>query len=110
MRGLLEGIKYLHDKGIMHRDLKLENIMVRDGDNEDVKPVIVDFGLAEYTSETKYLYTRCGTPGYVAPEVLSIKTGENKTYTTACDMFSLGIIFHILYFFIYLRLLQRTVF
>jgi serine/threonine protein kinase len=50
MKRLLCGIKYLHDKGIMHRDLKLENIMIRDGNNEDVQPVIVDFGLAEYTS------------------------------------------------------------
>jgi serine/threonine protein kinase len=64
---LLEGIAYLHEKGIMHRDLKLENIMVKKESNGRVTPVIVDFGLAEHTSHNKYLYTRCGTPGYVAP-------------------------------------------
>lgn len=58
---------YLHERGIMHRDLKLENIMVKKENNGKVTPVIVDFGLAEYTHNTKYLYTRCGTPGYVAP-------------------------------------------
>jgi serine/threonine protein kinase len=53
----------------MHRDLKLENIMVK----KDLKhpgeiiPVIVDFGLAEYYYQEQYLYVRCGTPGYVAP-------------------------------------------
>ena len=60
---------YLHEKGIMHRDLKLENIMVKRDEvkSSRVIPVIVDLGLAEYSSSTKYLYTRCGTPGYVAP-------------------------------------------
>jgi calcium-dependent protein kinase len=90
----------MHEKGIMHRDLKLENIMVkRDPTNPIwITPVIVDVGLAEYTSSKKYLYTRCGTPGYVAPEVLKIRSGDdNQTYTEACDVFSIGIILYILY-------------
>lgn len=82
----------------MHRDLKLENIMVKKESNGRVVPVIVDFGLAEYTSSQKYLYTRCGTPGYVAPEVLKIKSSDPvQTYSSLCDIFSLGVIFHILY-------------
>lgn len=105
MINLLEGVAYLHERGIMHRDLKLENIMVKRDDIRSgrVIPVIVDLGLAEYLSSTKYLYTRCGTPGYVAPEVLKIKsTDPVQTYTCACDVFSLGVIFHILYFNCYL--------
>ena len=89
----------------MHRDLKLENIMVKRDEikSSRVIPVIVDLGLAEYTTTTKYLYTRCGTPGYVAPEVLKIKSSDPvQTYTCACDIFSLGVIFHILYFSCYL--------
>ena len=102
MVNLLEGIAYLHEKGIMHRDLKLENIMVKK-DGGKVIPVIVDLGLAEYTSAPKYLYTRCGTPGYVAPEVLGIRSTQPlQTYTQACDIFSLGVIFHILYLCVYL--------
>jgi serine/threonine protein kinase len=98
IKGLLKGIRHLHRLGIMHRDLKLENIMVRDNHPTNVKPVIVDLGLAENIDSTKYLYTRCGTPGYVAPEVLQIKSDDkNKTYTQACDLFSLGVIFHIMY-------------
>lgn len=96
---LLEAMAYLHAKGIMHRDLKLENIMVKKDATGQVIPVIVDFGLAEYTSATKYLYTRCGTPGYVAPEVLKIKSADlNQTYSSVCDVFSLGVIYHILLF------------
>jgi calcium/calmodulin-dependent protein kinase I len=71
--------------------------MVKKESNGRVVPVIVDFGLAEYTSSQRYLYTRCGTPGYVAPEVLKIKSSDPiQTYTAACDIFSLGVIFHIL--------------
>ena len=102
MINLLEGVGYLHEKGIMHRDLKLENIMVKRDEikGSRVIPVIVDLGLAEYITATKYLYTRCGTPGYVAPEVLKIKsTDPVQTYTCSCDIFSLGVIFHILYNF-----------
>ena len=46
MINLLEGISYVHEKGIMHRDLKLENIMVKKLSNGKIIPVIIDFGLA----------------------------------------------------------------
>jgi len=49
----------------MHRDLKPENIMLRSTDT--FEPVIGDFGLASNVDQEKYLYYRCGTPGYVAP-------------------------------------------
>jgi len=44
-----------------------------------------------------YLFTRCGTPGFVAPEVINIKDMKAK-YSSICDIFSLGLIFHILTF------------
>jgi serine/threonine protein kinase len=94
----------------MHRDLKLENIMVkRDLENEGkFIPVIVDMGLAEYTNAEKYLYTRCGTPGYVAPEVLNIKSSDTiQTYSKVCDIFSIGVIYHILYQYIYKESLKN---
>ena len=47
--------------------------MVRENCKLNVEPVIVDLGLAEYTDAKQYLFTRCGTPGYVAPEVLQMK-------------------------------------
>jgi serine/threonine protein kinase len=57
--------------------------------------VIGDFGLAESVYADEYTFTRCGTPGFVAPEVANIKQ-ENTKYTTACDLFSVGVIFHML--------------
>lgn len=57
--------------------------------------VIADFGLATQVSLKRYLYCRCGTPGYVAPEVINIED-MSKTYDSICDLYSLGCIFHIL--------------
>ena len=54
----------MHQQRLMHRDLKPENIMLRSPFSLDA--VIVDFGLACHCDE-KYLFYRCGTPGYVAP-------------------------------------------
>lgn len=49
----------------MHRDLKPENILLRKKDSLDC--VIADFGLAQFYDTDMYLFTRCGTPGFVAP-------------------------------------------
>lgn len=77
----------------MHRDLKPENILLKSEDS--VECVIADFGLAEYYKSEEYLFVRCGTPGYVAPEVINIKDMSTK-YDPICDIFSLGLIFHLL--------------
>jgi serine/threonine protein kinase len=77
----------------MHRDLKPENILFRTPEKLDV--VIADLGLASRTDIAEYLFVRCGTPGFVAPEVVNIKN-LNTTYDAVCDLFSLGIIFHYL--------------
>ncbi len=52
----------------MHRDLKPENIMFKHKDKLD-SLVIVDFGLADFEDQLPYLFSKCGTPGYVAPEI-----------------------------------------
>ena len=94
MKGLLLAIKHMNDNDIMHRDLKPENILFRV--NNDFSSVsIADFGLGTIISLPKYLFVRCGTPGYVAPEVVNIKD-LNETYGPICDVYSLGIIFHIM--------------
>jgi serine/threonine protein kinase len=85
----------MHSKKIMHRDLKPENILLRKKDTLDC--VIADFGLAEFRDSEIYLFTRCGTPGFVAPEVINIKDMKAK-YHSICDIFSLGLIFYMLLF------------
>jgi len=56
----------------MHRDLKPENLLLR-SKNNDHEIVVADFGLATFTHTKDILFKRCGTPGFVAPEVLSYK-------------------------------------
>ena len=77
----------------MHRDIKPQNILFCEEKKDTIK--IIDFGLAQMISEKKYLYVHVGTPGYVAPEILA-NEHENNRYNEKCDLFSAGVIFHIL--------------
>ena len=63
------GIRYMHQFGIVHRDLKLENIMMSNI-TDDAIPKIVDFGLAKIIGPSNTASEPFGTLGYVAPEVL----------------------------------------
>ena len=63
------GTKYLHGFGIVHRDLKLENIMMSD-DTENAVPKIVDFGLSKIIGPSNTSSEPFGTLGYISPEVL----------------------------------------
>ncbi|CAD8141035.1 unnamed protein product [Paramecium octaurelia] len=83
-------VDYMHQKGIMHRDLKPHNILCKTN-TTDV--LIADFGLATYIKDQKQLYYRCGTTGYIAPEILMYKEGA-KMYNEKCDIFSLGVIYY----------------
>lgn len=97
MRNFLEALAHIHINRIMHRDLKPENILLRD-ENDISEIVIADFGLASYTdlNLNDVLFKRCGTPGFVAPEILSYKDGSDSFYDEKCDIFSAGVIFHVL--------------
>jgi len=82
----------------MHRDIKPENIVFRsNSDSTDI--VLVDFGFAELIKNPKMIFNRCGTPGYVAPEVLEYRTGR-PFYNERCDIFSVGVVFYVLLVFI----------
>jgi len=87
---LFEAMNYIHQKRVAHRDLKPENLLLMsEGSDSDIK--IADFGFAKRASNEKCLRTQCGTPGYVAPEIL-----EGVPYGTQADMWSLGVIAFIL--------------
>ena len=96
---LLNAVLYLHDRSICHRDLKPENILLASAD-PDAELKITDFGLSKISAlpDDFLMSTRCGTPGYVAPEVLAqeVTHGELRRYGTACDMWSVGVIVYIL--------------
>lgn len=76
----------------MHRDLKPENIMFKIPNNMNTLKV-VDFGLATSTLVESYPFPKCGTPGYVAPEIANLKDSKFK-YDKVCDIFSAGCIFY----------------
>jgi calcium/calmodulin-dependent protein kinase I len=68
---VLKAIKYCHDQNIVHRDLKPENLLLASkGDDSDIK--LADFGFATY-AEGLTITSQCGTPGYIAPEILKSK-------------------------------------
>ncbi|EGW31134.1 uncharacterized protein SPAPADRAFT_63052 [Spathaspora passalidarum NRRL Y-27907] len=103
---LLSGLDYLHDNNIIHRDIKPENILLDitpknnpkqistgpwDEDEYDIKVKIADFGLAKFIGELKFTNTLCGTPAYVAPEILK----NDRHYTTKVDLWSTGVLLYV---------------
>ncbi|CAH8532761.1 unnamed protein product [Dicrocoelium dendriticum] len=85
-------VKYLHEHGITHRDLKPENILLSSSENRCLIKV-TDFGLSKLVDGNTMLRTFCGTPTYLAPEVLL--TAGSGTYTSAIDVWSLGVILYV---------------
>jgi len=87
---LLEAMVHIHKRNIAHRDLKPENLLlVNNEDDSMVK--IADFGFAKRCEGEAPLKTQCGTPGYVAPEILM-----GVPYGIKADMWSIGVILYIL--------------
>ncbi|KAG1690851.1 hypothetical protein DVH05_027453 [Phytophthora capsici] len=90
VKKLADALLYCHQKGIVHRDLKPENLLYQSTD-EDAEIKIADFGLAKLIKGDSLMQTACGTPGYVAPEIL-----EGRPYGAEVDLWSLGVIAYIL--------------
>lgn len=88
-KNLLKVLKYIHSFGIIHRDIKLENILMT-SETGFCEFKIADFGLACYTDKT--LKQKSGSPGYMAPEIL-----RGISYSAKADIFSAGIIIYILF-------------
>lgn len=86
------GLGELERADLVHRDIKLENIMLREKDS--LEPVIADFGLSVYAWEEDYGFYQCGTPGYLSPEIIRANRGDK--ITPKSDVFSAGVVFHVL--------------
>jgi len=92
---MVSAVAYLHKKNIAHRDLKPENVLLS---NDDSNPLIKisDMGLSKLVDHTTFLQTFCGTPQYLAPEVLISRVRGDGSYGFEVDMWSLGVILYIL--------------
>ena len=80
---IIEGLRYIHKKKIVHRDIKLDNILI--DLNNTVK--ICDFGVSKRINKGDIMYDHCGTPAYIAPEIF-----KNRGYEGfSCDIWSAGV-------------------
>jgi calcium/calmodulin-dependent protein kinase I len=86
--GAMRGLQHIHSKGVVHRDVKAENILISGDENEE-RALLADFGLATFLSDEAQMARRCGTPGFAAPEVcLGCRYGSNV------DVFGMGVVLH----------------
>ncbi|XP_066193949.1 death-associated protein kinase 2-like isoform X2 [Sylvia atricapilla] len=88
---ILCGVEYLHARLIAHFDLKPENIMLQEKDVSKPRIKIIDFGLAQQLEDGITFKSLCGTPQYIAPEVINY-----EPLSPATDMWSIGVITYIL--------------
>ncbi len=91
LRPIVDAIKYCHTMNIIHRDIKPENLLYSSRDPAKAIIKVSDFGLARFIGPETLASTTCGTPGYVAPEIL-----EQEKYNHTCDYWSIGIVMYIL--------------
>ena len=94
------GVSFCHSLGVAHRDLKPENILIerqpRDGEELSLYRIrVADFGLSTLTNAGEMLSTACGSPHYVAPEILAFN-GTASYNGCESDVWSLGVILHVM--------------
>uniref|UniRef100_A0A7S4P3Z5 Protein kinase domain-containing protein n=1 Tax=Guillardia theta TaxID=55529 RepID=A0A7S4P3Z5_GUITH len=96
---VLRALEHLHALGITHRDIKPENLLYKSNDplSPDYNTVkLADFGLAKFVGVDETMKTTCGTPGYVAPEIIDPKMPFGDGYGPSVDIWSLGIVLYIM--------------
>lgn len=91
LRQIFEGLAFLHKNKVAHCDLKPDNFLFATKAKES-QLKIIDFGMSKFCKRGQYLKVLCGTPYYVAPEVLEFN------YNDACDAWSMGVVTFIMLF------------
>jgi serine/threonine protein kinase len=83
---IANAIYYMHRMSIVHRDIKLENVMMTRDSDINSEPKLIDFGLAKAMGPEEDIQEKFGTLGYCAPEILN-----RGKYDISVDLFSLGV-------------------
>ena len=89
---MCDAVKHIHSHSVIHRDIKPANILVKEG----LKVKLADFGLGHLAEKSsyfkkRYFSTQCGTPNYMAPEVMA-----NERYHNSADIYSMGAVLEVL--------------
>ena len=87
---LIKTMAEIHKRTIVHRDLKPENLLLKEALN-DTAILVADFGFAKHCPKGRYLKTRCGTPAFVAPEIVL-----GNPYNASCDIWSIGCLLYMI--------------
>lgn len=87
MVGVTSALAFLHDRRVVHRDVKPENVVL----HADMRAVLIDFSIAASLDDAVALRACAGTPGYVAPEII-----EGLPYDEGVDVFSAGVLWFVL--------------
>ncbi|KAJ2815499.1 hypothetical protein IWW50_006807, partial [Coemansia erecta] len=96
-RQLCSAVRYLHSNGITHRDIKLDNILIKGVSNGTISLVkIADFGLARAVGDGDMMRTICGTPSYLAPEIVC-RSSSTTPYSKGVDIWALGVVLYALH-------------
>lgn len=91
MEQIFLGLEHLHDRGIVHCDLKPDNFLF-DSPADDATLKIIDFGMSKRLPRLQKLDMLCGTPYYTAPEIV------DKCFTHSADMWSVGVVMFVMVF------------
>lgn len=91
IKQVAEALQYLHFNSIAHRDIKLENIMFAEEDQDNLQIKLIDFGFAEKFDRKKGMKIILGSPLYMAPELVA-----KEVYNECIDVWALGIITYLL--------------